>query len=60
LLRHNKFGELTPSAGDMTTAQMLRKTVFVESRTGLHSIDADGNVRHLFNEVDWFKKKCVK
>ena len=56
---HDKFGESTPSAGDIKSAQMLRKTIFVESRTGLYSIDPDGNVRHLFNEVDWFSKKCV-
>ena len=27
---HDKFGEPTPSAGDIKSAQMLRKTVFVE------------------------------
>jgi hypothetical protein len=55
---HDKFGELTPSAADIKSAQMLHKTVFVESRTGLYSIDPGGNVRLLFNEMDWFSKKC--
>jgi hypothetical protein len=32
---HNKFGEATPSTGDIKSAQTLRKTVFVESRAGL-------------------------
>jgi hypothetical protein len=57
---HNRFGEPTPSPGDIESAKLLRKTVFVESRAGLYSIDPDGNVLHVFPEEDWFSKRCGK
>jgi hypothetical protein len=57
---HDKGGEPTPSAGDSKAARMLRETIFVESRTGLYSVDPDGNVFHLFSEAHWFSKKCLK
>ena len=56
---HNKFGESTPSAADVRSAKSLRKTVFVESRTGLYSINPDGTVFHVFNEADWFSRQCA-
>jgi hypothetical protein len=55
---HDKYGEPTPGTLDIKSAQTLRKTVFVESRTGLYLIDPYGSVHHLFKEVEWFSKKC--
>ena len=54
---HNKFGEPTPSPGDIQSARMLGKLLYVESRTGLYSVNPDGTVRHLFNDLDWFTEQ---
>lgn len=56
---HNRFGESTPSAEDIESAKFLRKTVFVESRTGLYSVNPNGQVFHVFPEQDWFSKRCA-
>jgi hypothetical protein len=56
---HNRFGESTPSTEDIDSAKSLRKTVFVESRTGLYSINPNGQVSHVFPEPDWFTKRCA-
>ncbi len=54
---HTKYGEAAPSPGDIQSAKMLRKVVYVESRNGLYRIDGDGNVCHVFDDQDWFNKK---
>ncbi len=51
---HTRYGEPTPSQGDINSAIALHKVVYVESRTGLYRIDPDGNVRHVFDDPDWF------
>jgi hypothetical protein len=56
---HNRFGESTPSLEDIESAKFLRKTVFVESRTGLYSVNPAGQVSHVFPEQDWFAKRCA-
>jgi hypothetical protein len=54
---HTKYGEPVPSDGDIRSAKTLHKIVYVESRKGLYAIDPDGNVRHVFDDVEWFSKK---
>ena len=55
---HNRYGVSTPSPGDIKSARLLREVVYVESRTGLYMVSPDGTVRHLFDRLDWFNKKC--
>jgi hypothetical protein len=59
LLVHNKFGESTPSPGDIKSATLRSKMVYVESRTGLYSVNPDGTIHRLFNRMDWFSEKCM-
>ena len=54
---HTKYGEPTPSPDDINSAKALHKMVYVESRLGLYRIDADGNVRHIIDDQDWFNKE---
>jgi len=57
---HNKFGEPTPSPGDVKAARLWGEMIYVESRTGLYSVGPDGTVYHLFNARDWFRKKVCE
>lgn len=52
----NRFGESTPSLGDLQSAKLWGKVIYVESRTGLYAVEPDGTVHHLVNEIDWFNK----
>ena len=54
---HTKYGEPAPSPGDIQSARTLHQVVYVESRSGLYRIDADGNVCHVFDDQDWFNRK---
>lgn len=54
---HTKYGEAAPSPGDIQSAKTLHKVVYVESRSGLYRIDADGNVCHVFDDQNWFDNK---
>jgi hypothetical protein len=54
---HTKYGEPTPSDGDIKSTKTLHKMMYVESRNGLYAIDPDGNVRHVFDDLEWFSKK---
>ena len=54
---HTQYGEPTPSPHDVESAKALHEWVYVESRMGLYSVDPDGNVRHVFNDVYWFNNK---
>jgi hypothetical protein len=54
---HTKYGEPTPSDDDIKSAKTLHKMIYVESRNGLYAIDPDGNVRHVFADVEWFSKR---
>lgn len=51
---HNRFGEPTPSPGDIKAAKLHGEMVFVESRMGLFVVSPDGKVHHLFSHTDWF------
>ena len=51
---HTRFGEPTPSPGDIRAAKLHCEMVFVESRMGLFVVTPDGTVHHLFSRTDWF------
>jgi hypothetical protein len=51
---HNRFGEPTPSPGDIKAAKLHGEMIFVESRMGLYVVSPDGTVHHLFSRTDWF------
>ena len=53
---HNRFGEPTPSSGDIKAAKLHGEMVFVESRMGLFVVSPDGTVHHLFSRIDWFRE----
>ena len=53
---HNNYGNPRPSELDINIAKTTHKMVYVGSRDGLYSVDPDGNVRHLFSDLDWFDK----
>jgi hypothetical protein len=42
---HNKFGKPTPSPEDIQSGEV----VYVDSRTGLYSVNPDGAVQYLFS-----------
>lgn len=54
---HTKYGEPTPSQGDINSAKALHKVVYVESRNGLYCIDPNGSVRHVSDDEYWYSKK---
>lgn len=56
---HNRFGEPTPSPGDIKAAELQGEMVYVESRMGLYVVNPDGTVHHLFSRIDWFSKTRV-
>lgn len=57
---HNRYGKSTPSPEDVQSARAWRQTIYVESRSGLYAISPEGRVCHLFTEVDWFEKQCLR
>ena len=56
---HNRFGEATPSPGDIKAAKVHGEMIFVESRMGLYVVSPDGTVHHLFSQTDWFSTTRV-
>jgi hypothetical protein len=57
---HDKYHVATPSPADQAAARASKKTIYVEGRNGLYSVDPMGQIMQAFQSPTWATDKNPK